>query len=520
MTFFEKAEITDANCTRKSQTKRFFFFLICSFAILMLCSKCSFLYRFNDWCDMNWFHTMGRGMFSGLVPYRDLYEQKGPVLFFIIGLVSLFSETSTIGVWLLEVFTFTLYQHFSHKIIRRYLPDPAATVATVAVAILTATTWAFNQGGGSVEEYCLPLFAYGMYKFLLYFEDGKTLTFREMLLIGISVGLIFWSKYLTALYFAIIMLLWMWDMLAHRRNVRGFFVGFLGGLLGVLLITLPVLLYFAVNGAVADLVQVYFVDNLTLYSDPVTEVAPIVKYIGLYAANFILDGIAIFGLLCYYREASQKGRLRPAVNLLLFYGIQFVEVLCIGYYAYYHLIFAPFAGVTVIPAAKLLIGGVTKRKECGKRVPGKRAAAMLLACFSLLFCLFAGNSTRDLGREDYPQIEVAEYIEEHSDGDATLLCYKMLDYGFYRAAGITPTTRFFALNNYSRETYPLMYEEYESYAKEGEVDFIVVHTEDYLEEKDSTFALYEPVAEYEYEMHDNNYVTYSYEFTLLMLDEQ
>ena len=115
MTFFEKAKITDADSTRKSQAKRFLFFLLCSFAILMLCSKCSVLYRFNDWCDMNWFHTMGRGMFSGKVPYRDLYEQKGPVLFFVIGLVSLFSESSTVGIWLLEVFCFTLYLYFSYK---------------------------------------------------------------------------------------------------------------------------------------------------------------------------------------------------------------------------------------------------------------------------------------------------------------------------------------------------------------------------------------------------------------------
>ena len=60
------------------------FALLVSFAVLTVCSKNSFLYPMNDWVDVNCFFTVGRGITHGLVPYRDLYDQKGPLLYFVL----------------------------------------------------------------------------------------------------------------------------------------------------------------------------------------------------------------------------------------------------------------------------------------------------------------------------------------------------------------------------------------------------------------------------------------------------
>lgn len=54
------------------------FCLVTAFAGLMICSRSSFLYPYNDWNDANSYFTMGKGMMNGLVIYRDLYDQKGP----------------------------------------------------------------------------------------------------------------------------------------------------------------------------------------------------------------------------------------------------------------------------------------------------------------------------------------------------------------------------------------------------------------------------------------------------------
>lgn len=66
----------------KKENRHFLLYsLLLAFVFLAVCSKSSFLYPFNDWYDANDFLTLGKGMLHGLVPYRDLYEQKGPILY-------------------------------------------------------------------------------------------------------------------------------------------------------------------------------------------------------------------------------------------------------------------------------------------------------------------------------------------------------------------------------------------------------------------------------------------------------
>ena len=84
----------------------------CAVAAVSVCSLSSPLYAFNTWVDANCFMTVGKSMLYGLVPYRDLYEQKGPLLYAMYALCYLISHRSFLGAWLLEAaaaFCFLLY---------------------------------------------------------------------------------------------------------------------------------------------------------------------------------------------------------------------------------------------------------------------------------------------------------------------------------------------------------------------------------------------------------------------------
>ena len=65
---------------KHGEIPHFLFAALAAFLTITVCSKSSFLYPLNDWVDVNCFFTVGRGMLHGLVPYRDLYEQKGDLL--------------------------------------------------------------------------------------------------------------------------------------------------------------------------------------------------------------------------------------------------------------------------------------------------------------------------------------------------------------------------------------------------------------------------------------------------------
>ena len=78
---------------------------------LVLCSKSSPLYVLNDWMDANIFFTMGKSMFRGKVLYRDVFDHKGPVLYFLYGLASLIDYTGFTGVLVVEIIAFAFFLH-------------------------------------------------------------------------------------------------------------------------------------------------------------------------------------------------------------------------------------------------------------------------------------------------------------------------------------------------------------------------------------------------------------------------
>ena len=77
-------------------------------------------YPINEWSDPNCFLTVGRAMLDGKVMYRDIYEQKGPYVYFLHALAALISDTSFIGVWLMEVVTLFFSMWLISKIVGMY----------------------------------------------------------------------------------------------------------------------------------------------------------------------------------------------------------------------------------------------------------------------------------------------------------------------------------------------------------------------------------------------------------------
>ena len=73
------------------------FLFILALISITICSKSSPLYPLNNWDDANCFYTVGRATLNGQVMYRDIFEQKGPWLYFIYMLASLISGSCFSG---------------------------------------------------------------------------------------------------------------------------------------------------------------------------------------------------------------------------------------------------------------------------------------------------------------------------------------------------------------------------------------------------------------------------------------
>ena len=95
--------------TKKEIWKYIGFAAIVSICFLTICSRSSFIYIFNNWDDANSYFTMGKVMMNGGVFYRDSFDQKGPLLYFIYGLAYLISHNTFRGVFVMEILSFTAF---------------------------------------------------------------------------------------------------------------------------------------------------------------------------------------------------------------------------------------------------------------------------------------------------------------------------------------------------------------------------------------------------------------------------
>ena len=422
--------------------------LVCSALALTIATTSSPLYATNFWTDTNLYFTIGRGMTQGLMPFRDLFDHKGPLIFAIYALGALVSDTSFIGVFLLEVISLAATLYFGYLTVRLYGKSSLALLSIPLTAILTVTCTAFNQGG-CAEEFCLPALACGTYAALARMRTGKACKRPEALhaLFGAAMGWVFAIKYTDCgLFFGLALF-----VLCYEWRVRGFYRAFVSGLwmlAGMGVIVLPMAGYLALNGVLDETIQVYFIENIFGYGDAKMSFGAHIYNALAYlrtqsmanplVAAMAMAGCAFSALYALLRRA--KGFLFemmavPAGAGLLLLFCYWGEMA----HPYYALVFAGLVPLGMMPLALL------PEKLAGRRAALVCTAAAVLAILPLCQMLCQATALQGIKREAMAQHVFADVMREEEN--PTLLDLTSLDQGFYLAAGITPNCRYFANNN-------------------------------------------------------------------------
>lgn len=474
--------------------------LVISFLLLMTCSANSFLYKFNDWCDLNWYITVGRGMDAGKVMYRDLFDQKGPLLYLLFSVFCLF-KNPYLATWFFEVISYSFYLYFIFRLASRLLNNTYSLLATILVGFLTAGTIFFNAGGGAVEEYFLPIIAYVFLMFYDYYMGVKErgehrLGAAKSIVIGLFLGIIFWVKYTVLVIPAVLLICWLVINLVKRQYKDTVF-SLLYMVLGFAISCLPVVIYFGVTHAFDELWNCYFYINLFKYNDNLSFLGLILNYSKAHIWPFLLIALAVAGLVVLFVYLFKRHRLVAMFSLPVL--VQLLVTLNMWrVYNYYFLVLMPYLVFAFMAAFRPLCKG-----ERGVKFSALLCGLGLLVCFGLSFA--TSNNVKDLGRsrEDFVQFQVARKIEEFDLESPTLLCYKAMDYGFYNALGAVPQVKYFAKNNFTESMFPEMYQSFEDSVKNRLADFVVT-TIDYFE-ADKTLLLenYDYVETYSYLLYQN-----------------
>ena len=445
--------------------------LCISALFLFICSKSSPLYPFNDWVDANSFFTMGKGMMHGRIPYRDLFEQKGVLLYFLHGIAYLLSNKTFFGVYVLEVISFSIFLFYSFKLAALFI-DKKYTIVSLPILAASILNLKSFSNGDSAEEFCLPLLMIGLYYLIKYFKDlyPKQIPYRWLLLNGILAGCVLWIKFsMLGFWFA-----WMGSIffcLLASKLYRQALISCVVFLSGMLIASLPWFIYFGINNSISDWFYSYFVFNAKFYSTSNSILSNIKSIFNhfLYQAyknpffcSLLLLGVTVF-------VTTKKFLKKIEHRLCLLFCVLCLSVTVYGggkSFVYYFLIFSPFVVFGFIFLLDFYFN------EFGPLETNNKITSFVIITFllSILFSLQYNQNinTLKVKKEDLVQYKFASIINQTEN--ATLLNYDALDFGIFTTTGITPNIKYFFTTN---ADYAIQKEEQDRYIKEKITEFIV-----------------------------------------------
>ncbi|MBR4419214.1 MAG: glycosyltransferase family 39 protein [Clostridia bacterium] len=265
------------------------------------------IHTFNTDHDYQWFMTMGNGLVHGKIPYRDLFEQKGPIVYFVTAFCCLFPKPG-IAMLFIEIISMSLFFFFAYRICRKTLNSYFSLILIPILAFTIFTSWCRIFSAATIEEFALPIYTYFLLCWLEFLQEKRHWNWIRALCLGLCFGIIFWTKY-TLLYFMIVpMIIWLIISL-RRRQYKILLMNTFITLAGVLIISTPIIIFYTLNHALDDLFHVYFFLNLTAYSS--TTFVKLCTSFGLFFTIgpllliFMLWGVIAFTIK-HWRERSGK----------------------------------------------------------------------------------------------------------------------------------------------------------------------------------------------------------------------
>lgn len=423
----------------KANWKRIILSLGVGLITVLIFSACSPLCVFNPWDDANCFLTLGRSIANGLVPYRDIYEQKGPLLYFVHALAALISSKTFLGVYFIQAIICAIAHYYSIKIASLYTQVTGRLlILSVPLTMLLYSVNAYYYGD-SAEEMILPIFAITLYIVLKSIKEESLPSISETAFIAVGTACAFWIKYTLCGFFLGTVIFFLIYSIRKKifkklaKLILVFVVAFV-------LSAIPILIYFAANHALGDLFTAYFYNNIFLYKNvedaiPLTGAIPYALIITV--LKLINNPYLIVMLLLSVIFFITKKRFTElaAYMTLFFFTIVFIfQGSFIGFYyifAVASFTFPALAGIELF----------CSRFRINKAVIIPVSAVLTVVAF--FFSIATSNISKK--KNDYPQFVFAEYIKDYPD--ATLLEYDFMDQGFYTAAGIIPSEKYFCSLN-------------------------------------------------------------------------
>lgn len=274
-------------------------------------------YKFSLFPDTNTMLSMGKSLAHGVVPFKDIFEQRG-LYMYVIHMVGVLPQAIH-WLWFIEMINFYFIYLIVVKIfqLKDTIKHPEWW-SVISLIILQFAT-GINQGA-SPEEFMLLPNTYAIYVILKHKNGLQNMTNHERFWLGLGLAYIFNVKYSNIGIIGIILL---FDVILNHKKI---WTVLLWDAYGFILGWLPVLLYFGFNNYLIQFFNVYFLENSqsTATNDVMSFMS---RYAVIIGSNILMTLTSIllfwFAMRCGLKTYTRHIRY-------LVYSAFFIELLCIS----------------------------------------------------------------------------------------------------------------------------------------------------------------------------------------------
>lgn len=241
----------------KTQIKKFgiIFTLFCLALTVCMLSQLDFLTsRGIPYTDSSVFQYMGRIIDAGYIPYKDSFDHKGLLLYFInfIGVKIAYHR----GIWLIELIFMITTVIGIYKMSRLFCGRFQSIM--VVMLVLSPMTIYF-QGGNLTEEYALPMQIWSLYIYVDYILNDRKSKERVILCGMLFASVLFIRANMIPVWVVFSLYIFINKLKSREFKelialVKNFFIG-------ACIISLPLIVYIIKNGALDAFIYDYLIFN-------------------------------------------------------------------------------------------------------------------------------------------------------------------------------------------------------------------------------------------------------------------
>ena len=292
------------------------------FHVALIFASVAFLYlfsystspRYTSWGDDSAiFQAVGKAWAEGLLPYVNLFENKGPLIFFIDALG--WTIAPRVGIFLFQIPAMYLSMLLLWRALGLYTSGKVKFAAAMFIMIFYAT---YYLDGNRTEEWSMPFLMAATYFFLRGLKNSSGGKFWCPSIVGLIDGLGFGACVLLRttnglpiccyVFLTMIFLIQAREFKTLLKNILNFCAGFA-------VIVLPFVIYFAAHGALYDMLYGTILLNIA-YSAQRENFLLTHLYIKEYAAHVAIHFLPLYLMIVVSAIELVKNKNRLAMSLL------------------------------------------------------------------------------------------------------------------------------------------------------------------------------------------------------------